>query len=132
MNVREKMSLCYYADSHFERGSGIMIVDCGFECENREKAQQEIVNQLELVAKGDFTDDEFENTKGAILNSLGSVGDTLYSVEGWYMSGIVEDNIITPEEDKKAIEEIIREEVMKAAEKAKLAAVFFLKGGEKE
>lgn len=132
MNVREKMSLCYYADSHFERGSGIMIVDCGIEFENREKAQQEIVNQLELVAKGDFTDDEFENTKGAILNSLGSVGDTLYSVEGWYMSGIVEDNIITPEEDKKAIEEIIREEVMKAAEKAKLAAVFFLKGGEKE
>lgn len=132
MNVREKMSLCYYADSHFERGSGIMIVDCGIEFENREKAQQEIVNQLELVAKGDFTDDEFENTKGAILNSLGSVGDTLYSVEGWYMSGIVEDNIITPEEDKKAIEEITREEVMKAAEKAKLAAVFFLKGGEKE
>ena len=130
MNVREKMSLCYYADSHFERGSGIMIVDCGIEFENREKAQAEIINQLELVAKGDFTDDELSDTKGAILNSLGSVGDTLYSVEGWYMSGIVEENITTPEEDKKAIDEVTREEVMKAAEKAKLAAVFFLKGGE--
>ena len=132
MNVREKMSLCYYADSHFERGSGIMIVDCGIEFENREKAQAEIINQLELVAKGDFTDEELDNTKGAILNSLGSVGDTLYSVEGWYMSGIIEEKIITPEEDKKAIGEITREEVMKAAEKAKLAAVFFLKGGENE
>ena len=130
MNVREKMSLCYYADSHFERGSGIMIVDCGIEFENREKAQAEIINQLELVAKGDFTDDELSDTKGAILNSLGSVGDTLYSVEGWYMSGIVEENITTPEEDKKAIDEVTGEEVMKAAEKAKLAAVFFLKGGE--
>ena len=130
MNVREKMSLCYYADSHFERGSGIMIVDCGIEFENREKAQAEIINKLELVAKGDFTDDELSDTKGAILNSLGSVGDTLYSVEGWYMSGIVEENITTPEEDKKAIDEVTREEVMKAAEKAKLAAVFFLKGGE--
>ena len=132
MNVREKMSLCYYADSHFERGSGILIVDCGIEFENREKAQNEIIRQLELVAKGDFTEEEFENTKGAIFNSLGSVGDTLYSVESWYMGGIVEDNVITPEEDKKAIEEITREEVMKAAEKAKLAAVFFLKGGENE
>ncbi len=130
MNVREKMSLCYYADSHFDRGSGIMIVDCGIEFENREKAQAEIINQLELVAKGDFSDDELSDTKGAILNSLGSVGDTLYSVEGWYMSGIVEENITTPEEDKKAIDEVTREEVMKAAEKAKLAAVFFLKGGE--
>ena len=130
MNGREKMSLCYYADSHFERGSGIMIVDCGIEFENREKAQAEIINQLELVAKGDFTDDELSDTQGAILNSLGSVGDTLYSVEGWYMSGIVEENITTPEEDKKAIDEVTGEEVMKAAETAKLAAVFFLKGGE--
>ncbi len=132
MNVREKMSLCYYADSHFERGSGIMIVDCGIEFKNREAAQNEIVKQLELIAKGDFGDEEFNDTKGAIINSLGSVGDTLYSVEGWYMSGIVEENIVTPEEDKKAINEITKEDVMKAAEKAKLAAVFFLKGGENE
>ena len=48
------------------------------------------------------------------------------------MSGIVEENIVTPEEDKKAIEAVTKEEVMKAAEKAKLAAVFFLKGGENE
>lgn len=132
MNVREKMSLCYYADSHFERGSGILIVDCGIEFENREKAQSEIIRQLELVAKGEFTEEEFENTKGAILNSLGSVGDTLYSVESWYMSGIVEGNIVTTEEDKEAIAAVTKEEVMEAAGKAKLAAVFFLKGGENE
>ena len=48
------------------------------------------------------------------------------------MSGIVEENIVTPEEDKKAIEAVTKEEVMKATEKAKLAAVFFLKGGENE
>ena len=132
MNVREKMSLCYYADSHFERGSGILIVDCGIEFENREKAQSEIIRQLELVAKGEFTEEEFENTKGAILNSLGSVGDTLYSVESWYMSGIVEGNIVTTEEDKEAISAVTKEEVMEAAGKAKLAAVFFLKGGENE
>ena len=45
---------------------------------------------------------------------------------------VIEEKIITPEEDKKAIGEITREEVMKAAEKARLAAVFFLKGGENE
>ena len=132
MNVREKMSLCYYADSSFERGSGILLVDCGIEFENREKAQNEIIRQLELVAEGDFTEEEFENTKNAISNSLGSVGDTLYSVENWYLGGIIENNTMTPEEDKKAMESVTREEVMEAAKKAKLAAVFFLKGGEKE
>lgn len=132
MNVREKMSLCYYADSQFERGSGIMIVDCGIEFENREAAQNEIIRQLELIAKGDFSEEELEDTKGAIANSLGSVGDSLYSVESWYMSGIIEDNVVTPDEDKKGIAAVKKEDVMKAAEKAKLAAVFFLKGGENE
>jgi len=132
MNVREKMSLCYYADSHFERSSGVLIVDCGIEFENREAAQNEIIRQLELVAEGDFTDEEFADTKGAIYNSLGSVGDTLYSVESWYMTGVLEDNVITPKDDKEAIEKITREDVIAAAKKAKLAAVFFLKGGETE
>ncbi len=132
MNVREKMSLCYYADSHFERSSGILLVDCGIEFENREAAQNEIIRQLELVAEGEFTDEELSDTKGAILNSLGSVGDTLYSVESWYMPGILERNPITPKEDADAIMEITREDVIEAAKKAKLCAVFFLKGGETE
>lgn len=130
MNVREKMSLCYYADSHFERSSGIMIVDCGIEFENREAAQEEIIRQLELVAEGDFTDEELDSTKMAIVNSLGSVGDTLYSVEGWYMPGILEGKIITPEEDAKDMAAITREDVIAMAKRAKPAAVFFLKGGE--
>ncbi|MBR3952145.1 MAG: insulinase family protein [Oscillospiraceae bacterium] len=132
MNVREKMSLCYYADSSFERGSGILIVDCGIEFGNREKAQSEIIRQLELIAEGDFSEEEFSATKNAIMNSLGSVGDTLFSVENWYMGGIIENNVITPEEDKKAMERVTREEVMEMAKRAKLASVFFLKGGEKE
>ena len=132
MNVREKMSLCYYADSHFERSSGILLVDCGIEFQNREAAQAEIIRQLELIAEGDFSKEEFEDTKGAILNSLGSVGDTLYSVESWYMPGILEGNPITPEEDAEAIMKITGDDVIKAAKKAKLCAVFFLKGGAEE
>ena len=46
------------------------------------------------------------------------------------MSGIVEGNIVTTEEDREAIAAVTKEEVMEAAGKAKLAAVFFLKGGE--
>ncbi|MBR5872322.1 MAG: insulinase family protein, partial [Oscillospiraceae bacterium] len=132
MNVREKMSLCYYADSHFERSSGVLIVDCGIEFENRKAAQEEIIRQLELIAEGEFTDEEFEDTKGSIYNSLGSVGDTLYSIESWFMTGILEENPITPKDDAEAIEKITREDVIAAAKKAKLAAVFFLKGGENE
>ena len=132
MNVREKMSLCYYADSHFERSSGVLIVDCGIEFENREAAQNEIIRQLELLGEGDFSDEELENTRMAVVNSLGSVGDTLYSIESWFMPGILEGKIVTPEEDLCEMKAVTREDVIAMAKRAKLAAVFFLKGGEKE
>ncbi len=132
MNVREKMSLCYYADSHFERSSGVLIVDCGIEFENREAAQNEIIRQLELLGEGDFSDEELENTRMAVANSLGSVGDTLYSIESWFMPGILEGKIVTPEEDLCEMKAVTREDVIAMAKRAKLAAVFFLKGGEKE
>ena len=109
-----------------------MLVDCGIEFQNRDAAQSEILRQLELVANGDFTDEELIDTKSAIVNSLGSVGDSLGSVEGWYLTGILEDNVITPKEDAENILGITREDVIETAKKAKLAAVFFLKGGETE
>ena len=132
MNVREKLSLCYYVLSHFERTTGVMLVDSGIEFESREAAQAEILNQLEAVKSGDFTDVELAQTKLIIKNSLGSVGDSLGAVESWYMTGILDGLIVTPEEDAAAIDEITREEIIAIANKAKLTTVFFLKGGEKE
>lgn len=132
MNVREKMSLCYYASASFMRTVGVMLVDSGIEFENREKAQSEILHQLDDMVSGNFTEEDLINTKSAITNSLGSMGDTLGTVESWYLTGILEDNIITPIEDAEGIKKITREDVIKAAEKAKLASVFFLKGGKTE
>lgn len=132
LNVREKLSLCYYVLSHFERATGVMLVDSGIEFESREAAQAEILNQLEAVKSGDFTDVELAQTKLIIKNSLGSVGDSLGAVESWYMTGILDGLIVTPEEDAAAIDEITREEIIAIANKAKLTTVFFLKGGEKE
>ncbi len=132
MNVREKLSLCYYASSHFERSAGVMVVDSGIEFESRDAAQKEILNQLEAVKAGDFTDVELAQTKLIIKNSLGSVGDSLGAVESWYMTGILEGLIVTPEEDAEAIDAITREEIVDMAKRAKLTTVFFLKGGEKK
>lgn len=131
LNVREKMSLCYYASAHFERRSGIMLVDSGIEFKNYDAARSEIIRQLDLMKEGDFTDEELSETKLIIKSSLGSVDDSLSAMESWYMNGILDGVILTPEEDIENIYEITREEIVEAAGKAKLAACFFLKGAEK-
>lgn len=130
LNVREKLSLCYYASARFERRSGVMIVDSGIEFANYEAARNEILNQLESMKKGDFTDEELENTKLIIRGSLQSVDDSLVALESWYMNGILDGDPITPEEDIENVCAITREEIVRAAGAARLSALFFLKGGE--
>lgn len=132
MNVREKLSLCYYATSHFERGTGVMFVDCGIEFASREAAQAEILRQLDCICAGEITDEELANTKLIIKNSLGSVGDSLGGLDNWYMTCVLDGIILTPEEDAAEIDKITAEEVIAMAKRAKLSTVFFLKGGEAE
>lgn len=132
MNVREKLSLCYYVISNFERGSGVMLVDCGIEFESREAAQAEILRQLDCICRGEITEEELANTKLIMKNGLGSVGDYLGGLDNWYMTCVLDDLVLTPEEDAAEIDKITAKEVVAMAKRAKLSTVFFLKGGETE
>ena len=48
LNVREKLSLCYYASSLFHRQKGLITVSSGIEFENYQRAYDEIMAQLEI------------------------------------------------------------------------------------
>ena len=54
-NVREKLSLAYYAYSRISRYNSVMLIGSGIEFENFKKAKKEILFQLEAVKKGDFS-----------------------------------------------------------------------------
>ena len=69
MNVREKLSLCYYASSGCDSNKGIMLVSSGIEFDKLEEARTEILAQLDAVRCGDFTVDELEAAK-KFLSSL--------------------------------------------------------------
>ncbi len=132
-NVREKMSLCYYCSAAAYRSKGLMLVQSGVEAENAEKAQKEILNQLDLVRQGRFTDFAFEASKKAIIGSLKSYNDSLYALDRWYSSAIMRKELKTPEYAIGQIAAITREDVIKAANGIKLNAVYKLmpKGEEK-
>ncbi len=128
-NVREKKSLCYYANSGYSATKGILNVSCGVDTENYEAAKAEILHQMELLAQGQITAEELYAAKAAAVSSLRSVPDSPGSLEGYYAVAGISGGMMNLEEYIAAVEAVTAEEAAAAAATVKLHSVFFLKGG---
>ena len=80
--VREKLSLCYYCASRYDRPTGLMMVDSGVEFDKKDAAQAEILNQLEVMRRGEFTEEEFSAARLSMVNAFQTTGDSLGCVAG--------------------------------------------------
>ena len=130
MNVREKMSLCYYASSSYARSKGIMTVSSGIEVKDYDKAVNEILHQLEQVQQGQWEDWELSGALASMRTSLDSLPDSQGALENYYLGQIAIDAPDTPEELWRELEAVTPERIMAAAKSAKLDTVYFLKGKE--
>ena len=126
LNVREKLSLCYYCASRYERNAAVMLVDCGIEKSNIESAKKEILVQLDEIRNGNFDDETLENTRLQIKNSLRAVSDYPGTLEEWYLTRIVSNEMFSPEEDIREVDAVTREQVIAAAKQMRLDAVYLL------
>lgn len=132
LNVREKLSLCYYCAGRFDVSTQLMWVDSGVEAANKQKALDEIMRQLKAVQDGDFDEETLHDTKLLMKNSVTSMTDSLSGIEGWYLAQILREQAVTPEQDVQRIEAVTREAVIQAAGGVALDTVYFLTGNQKE
>ena len=132
LNVREKQSLCYYANSGYSATKGIVNVSCGVDTENYEAAKSEILHQMELLAQGQITPEELYAAKAAAISSLRSVPDSPGSLEGYYAVAGIAGGMMDLEEYIAAVEAVTAAEAAEAAATVKLHSVFFLKGGKSQ
>ncbi len=127
-NVREKQSLCYYCASRYNRFKKAITVDCGIEEENIEKTEKEILNQLDEIKNGNFSEEEVKNSVLSVINALKAVGDTTSSYIGWYFGCYANGRMITPQQDAERISAITREQIIEAARSFKLDTVYVMRG----
>ena len=126
MNVREKLSLCYYCASRVIGSKNALFVDCGVEKDNIEKAEAEILRQLDEIRNGNLTDEEISKALMSIDNSLSAVGDTPSSYSAWYFERFCENNIITPQQQLENYRAVTRERIIEAAKSLKLDTVYLM------
>lgn len=124
-NVREKMSLCYYCSARYTRLKSCILVQCGCEEQNMDKAVEAIKNQLSAIQQGDF-DDEFTSSKIGLADAILSVNDTPKGIEGWYSSQIIDKEIKTPQMVADENNSVTREEIIHCANLVTLDTVFKL------
>lgn len=128
MNVRERLSLCYYCSSRLDRLKNVMFVASGIEADKYEQARNEIENQLKCVANGDFTQEEMENAKAYLIDSFRSFYDNESALASMMVTGTLHGKVCLPEEEIQAVEAVTREDLMEVAKGVKLDTVYFLKG----
>ena len=127
-NVREKLSLCYYASASVDRNKGIMLISSGIDSENYETTKAAILAELEACRAGDISDDEMEKARRYLMSSYSAAMDSPGSMESWYVGRAIEESSQALQEEASLLSGITREDVVKAAGKIQLDTVYFLKG----
>ena len=128
-NVREKLSLCYFASSMLDTVKGLMVVSSGVEFADFDRAEQAILAQLEAVRRGDFTPQEHQAAVRSVVNALVSRRDS---------QGQMEDDCVTqllclggwmpPEVLAERVEAVTAQQVAQVAGMIQLDTVYRLTG----
>ena len=131
LNVREKLSLCYYASSLIDKLKGLLVVSSGVEFGDFDKAQEAILAQLDELRAGRFTGEEQNAAIRTVVNSLRGRLDS---------QGAMEDDCVTrlvygmePDNGSaliQAVEHVTAEDIAQAARKIQLDTVYRLTGKE--
>lgn len=130
LNVREKLSLAYYAASRYNSYKGFILVDSGIETKNYEKTKREIENQLNEMKAGNFTDKDIEFSKLALTNNYKSAKDSLSTLLNYYTSSQLVEHFKDIDEMIEIINKTTREEIVSAAQTVNPDTIYLLKGRE--
>jgi predicted Zn-dependent peptidase len=130
MNVREKLALCYYANSSIDRHKGIMVVSSGIEFSKFDEALNEITAQLEAIKNGEIEQWELDGARRAVVTAISASIDSPIGLESLYLDKSITGMRAEPEELAALAEDVRLDEVVKIAKGVVLDSVYFLTGDE--
>lgn len=123
-NIREKQSLAYYCSARLNSSKGIVFVQSGIDSDKEKAVTRGIVDQLDEVRNGTFTDEILEASKKSLKEGLTFSSPNAFC--GWYSRQIM-DEIINPETMKDGIDKVTKDDVCAAAKKMSIDTIFMLK-----
>ena len=127
LNVREKLSLCYYASSIIDIRKGLLLVSSGIQLSNLDAAKAEIFAQLDAVCRGDFSEDDLRTAKAGVISDLRSIPDSQGALESFYLSQAVAGADYSPTDLAELVNEVTAEQVTAIAKSVECDQIYLLK-----
>lgn len=126
-NVREKASLAYYAQSVLEKYKGLMIIMSGIEAENRGKAEEIILEQVDAMKKGDILKEDIEASLKALETGMKTMQDSQGAIVDFFMSQHLTDSGEDFDSMTEKLKAVTLDDVVRVAQKVQLDTIYFLK-----
>ena len=126
LNVREKLSLCYYASSLYHRQKGLITVSSGVEFADFQPAYEEILSQLQALRQGQLEPWELDAAKGVLRSAYAAMEDSQGRLENFWLGQAIEGRSDSPEDLSQEMEETSAERIFRAMETVKLDTVYYL------
>lgn len=128
MNVREKLSLCYYASSSVYIHKGLLLVQSGIEFDKYQQVLDEVFAQLESIKRGEVSEEELRAAKRGVASDLRSAMDSQGELEGFWLSQAVDGLDYGPMELAALAEDVTKQDVTDIANSVECDLIYFLKG----
>ena len=126
-NVREKESLAYTAGSTFRRQKNVIFIRCGIEIANFDKALETIKMQLTDIQEGRFSDEDLNNSKELIIESIRGINSEQDTEITYYYGQELSDSFTTLDEYIEKISNVSVEDVKELAGSIAVDTVYFLR-----
>lgn len=126
-NIREKEHLAYVANSMYFRHKNAIFINCGIEIENYDKTLNLTKQQLDDMKKGNFTEEDINNSKKGIIATIKGIEDEQDTMITYCFGQELSQTEVTLEEYKDIIEGISKEPIVNIANRVDINTVYFLK-----
>lgn len=125
-NVREKASLAYTAGSNFMKVKNIILVRCGIEIKNYDKALKIVKEQLEQMKDDEFTDQDVEIAKKSLIDSIQTIDDEQDTEILYFFGQEFSEEPLDIQQYIEGIKRITKMEVLNVAKKINIDTIYFL------
>lgn len=130
--VREKENLCYTIRSSYDLYSNSVVVMAGIEKVNYEKTRDLVVQLLEKVQAGDFSEEELADAKTVVIDIFNKTKDSQGGLVQYSLNRELVGFVNDIDQDIELIKQVSKEDVLKVANTFNLNTVYMLSGEKNE